>query len=71
MKNDLPVSEVNALQILEAVRDKRGVLREERHPNSVTAPPVNRGSMPTRGSVEVPSASSTARTTIVPAPTSP
>ena len=26
----------------------RSLLREERHPNSVTAPPVHRGSMPTR-----------------------
>lgn len=30
------------------VRSSRSALRQERHPNSVTAPPVNRGSMPPR-----------------------
>ncbi|MET0312046.1 MAG: glucans biosynthesis glucosyltransferase MdoH, partial [Burkholderiaceae bacterium] len=30
------------------VRSSRSPLREERHPNAVTAPPVNRGSMPVR-----------------------
>lgn len=31
-----------------AVTSRRSPLREERHPNSVTAPPVHRGSMPPR-----------------------
>src|SRR6476660_8289374 len=30
---------------LRVVSSQRSVLREERHPNAVTAPPVNRGSM--------------------------
>jgi membrane glycosyltransferase len=29
-------------------RERRSALREERHPNAVTAPPVQRGSMPRR-----------------------
>ncbi|MEJ7928762.1 glucans biosynthesis glucosyltransferase MdoH [Ramlibacter sp. AN1015] len=30
------------------VRSRRSALREERHPNSVTAPPIHRGSVPTQ-----------------------
>ena len=57
MKNDLHLRELNAIQSIDAIEAMkaidaashgRSVLREERHPNSVTAPPVNRGSMPTR-----------------------
>jgi membrane glycosyltransferase len=33
---------------LSTVPSQRSTLREERHPNAVTAPPINRGSMTPR-----------------------
>ena len=39
-------SQLNVLT--EADFSRRSILREERHPNSVTAPPINRGSMTPR-----------------------
>ncbi|RZI98169.1 MAG: glycosyltransferase, partial [Haliea sp.] len=54
MKNDLPLSTLQSIDALAArqatgpTASGRSLLREERHPNAVTAPPVNRGSMPAR-----------------------
>ncbi|SEA99265.1 glucans biosynthesis glucosyltransferase MdoH [Variovorax sp. YR216] len=42
-------NEFSQLKVLtDADFSRRGLLREERHPNSVTAPPINRGSMTPR-----------------------